>query len=207
MANVMPTNRYGKSKLPETKQNQPSSESVTNPTLTSDNEKAIELELVCETGDEQQSSDSETESATTSDNEEPVELGLVSEADDEQPSSDSGTDEDLSNADSDDDVNVELVSEAAEEQSRTECEPEDTQTTEDDDVEMELVSVVGVLVPISEVPDRLKHKYTGKGEELSDEEGYESPAGTQKKSTPSVSFASMDHEVEGMDSDDSECFY
>ncbi|KAL4100436.1 hypothetical protein PRIC1_008228 [Phytophthora ramorum] len=205
MANVMPTNRYGKAKLPETKQNQPSPEPVTDPTLTSDNEEAIELELVCETGDEQQSSDSETESATTSDSEEPVELELVSEADDEQPSSDSGTDEDFSNADSDDDVDMELVSEADEE--RAESETEDTPNVGDDDVELELVSVVGVLVPISEVPDRLKHKYTGKGEVLSDEEGYESPAGTQKKSTPSVSFASMDHEVEGMDSDDSECFY
>ncbi|KAL4128807.1 hypothetical protein PRIC2_007787 [Phytophthora ramorum] len=167
MANIMPTNRYGKAKLPETKQNQPSSESVTDPTLTSDNEEAIELELVCETGDEQQSSDSETESATTSDNEESVELELVSEADDQQPSSDSGTDEDLSNADSDDDVGVELVSEAAEEQPRTECEPEDTQTTEDDDVEMELVSVMGVLVPMSEVSE-----WTGKDKAPTREEQY-----------------------------------
>ncbi|KAL4100437.1 hypothetical protein PRIC1_008229 [Phytophthora ramorum] len=164
MANVMPTNRYDKAKLPETKQNQPCSEPVTNPTLTNVNEEAIELELVCETGDEQQSSDSETESATTSDNEEPVELGLVSEADDEKQNP---TDEDLSNADRDDNVDMELVSGAAEEQLHAESKTEDTPTDgqEEEEVELELVSVMGVLIPIAEVPDYLRDTLTGETQE------------------------------------------
>ncbi|KAL4155820.1 hypothetical protein PRNP1_007921 [Phytophthora ramorum] len=164
MANVMPTNRYGKAKLPETKQNQPSPEPVTNAVLTSDNEEAIGLELVCETGDEQQSSDSETESATTSDNEEPVELELVSEADDEKQNP---TDEDLSNADRDDNVDMELVSGAAEEQLHAESKTEDTPTDgqEEEEVELELVSVMGVLIPIAEVPDYLRDTLTGETQE------------------------------------------